>query len=145
MRQITILIVLLSLAACGGTVTRLGPGKELEAVHDFVTASQLVEVQRIRMYDQIKWLYVNDHFIVLPERRGNHLVQFRSRCDQLRERQWSGGMIDHRVSARHLYSDHDTIRGCVIGHIYELSDDQLEELRYLGDAPGEEIFMTSEE
>ena len=146
MRLTTILIVLLTLAACGGTVTRTGPGKELEAVHDFVAASQLVEVQHIRLYDQIKWLYVNDHFVVLPEqRRGHHLIQFRARCDELRERQWSASMVDHRVSARHLYSDHDTIRGCVIGHIYELSDDQLEELRYLGDAPGEEVFVTSEE
>ncbi len=145
MRLIPILIVTLTLTACGGTVTRLSPGKELEAVNDFVAASQLVEVQRIRLYDQIKWLYVNDHFVVLPERRGHHLIEFRARCDELRERQWTAGMIDHRVSARHLYSDHDTIRGCVIGRIYELSEDQLEELRYLGDAPGEEVFMSSEE
>lgn len=145
MRIATIVTLLLTLSACGGTVTRLGPGKELEAVHDYIAAAELVEVQRIRLYDEIKWLYVNDHFVVLPERRGNHLIQFRSRCDELRERQWSAGMIDHRVSARHLYSDHDTIRGCVIHHIYELSDAQLEELRYLGDAPGQEVFMMSEE
>lgn len=120
MRLTTISIALLTLAACGGTVTRLGPGKELEAVHDFVAASQLVEVQRIRLYDQLRWVYVNDHFVVLPERRGNHLVQFCSRCDELRVPQWTGSMVDHRVSARYLYSDHDTIRGCVIRHIYEL-------------------------
>ena len=145
MRLIPILIVTLTLTACGGTVTRVGPGKELEAVNDFVAASQLEEVHRIRLYDQIKWLYVNDHYVVLPERRGSHLIEFRSRCDELRETRWTVGMIDHRVSSRYLYSDHDTIRGCVIGHIYELSDAQLEELRYLGDAPGEEVFMTSEE
>ncbi|MDJ0909125.1 MAG: DUF6491 family protein [Woeseiaceae bacterium] len=145
MRLTTILIVLLTLTACGGTVTRLGPGKELEAVRDYVAASELTEVQRIRVWEQIKWLYVNDHFIVLPQRRSVHLIEFRSRCDELRQRQWAAGMIDHRVSARYLYSDHDTIRGCVIRHIYELSDLQLEELRYLGDAPGEEIFMTSED
>ena len=146
MRITTILTATLILTACAGTATRVSsPGKELEAVHDFVAASQLVEVERLRLYDEIKMLYVNDHFIIIPERRGHHLIQFRSRCDELQERQWAAGMIDRRVSSRYLYSDHDTIRGCVIGHIYELSNAQLEELRYLGDAPGEEVFMTSEE
>ncbi len=145
MRLTTILVALLTLAACGGTVTHIGPGKDLGALHDFIAASELVEVQRIRLYDQLKWVYVNDHFVVLPQRRGTHLVQFRSRCDELRVPRWSASMVDHRVSARYLYSDHDTIRGCVIRHIYELSDAQLEDLRYLGDAPGEEVFVTSEE
>ena len=53
-------------------------------------------------------------------------------------------MIDIRVSGRILYADFDTIRGCSIGKIYELPEAQLEELRVLGDAPGNDVFITKE-
>ena len=145
MKLIPVLVATLTLAACGSTVKQIQPGKELEAVRDFVSAAELAEVNRIRLYEQLKYLYVNDHYVIIPERRGNHLIEFRGRCDQLREREWRSGMIDIRVTAHHLYADHDTIRGCTIGAIYELSDDQLEELRALGDAPGAEIFVAPEE
>ena len=145
MRLIPILIVTLIISACGGTVERVAPGKELEGVRDFITAEELAEVERIRLYDQVKWLYVNDHFVLLPQRQNTHLIEFRGRCDELRQSRWSSGMIDIRVTARYLYSDHDTIRGCVIGRIYEISDAQITELSMLGDAPGPEVFVTNEE
>ncbi len=137
---------LTSLTLCGcamsGEVT--SPGKDLEAVRDFVVASELQEINSVRLNEQIKILYVNDYYVILPNRRDRYLIEFRGRCSELRERKWVSDMIDVRVNAKMLYSDFDTIRGCVIGKIYELEESQLEELRVLGDAPGNEISVSHE-
>jgi len=142
MRNHIVIATFLLLTACtnsGGTVT--APGKELEAVRDFVVAVELEEVKMIRRSDQLKYLYVNDYFIVLETRRGDFLLEMKGRCTELRRRLWTSDMIDFRVSTRLLYADYDTIRGCGIDTIYILSEAQLEELRVLGDAPGNDVFI----
>lgn len=135
--QIAVLLTL-ALAACGGTVERNGPGMETEAVRDFVATSDLNEVNKMRMREQIRYKYINDYFVVVPQRGQYHLVEFRGRCTELRQRTWDAGMVDHRTNSRNLYSDRDTIRGCVIGRIFALTDSQVADLRVLGDAPGDE-------
>ena len=142
MRNPIAVVTLLLLTACtnsGGTVT--APGKELEAVRDFVVAVELEEVKMIRRWEQLKYLYVNDYFIILQTRRGDYLVEMKGRCSVLQSRNWTSDMIDIRVSTRILYADFDTIRGCGIGSIYILPEAQLEELRVLGDAPGNDVFV----
>ena len=146
MRNYIAVVTLLLLTACtnsGGTVT--APGKELEAVRDFVVAVELEEVNMIRRSDQLKYLYVNDYFIILQTRRGDYLVEMKGRCAVLQSRKWSSDMIDIRTSTRMLYADFDTIRGCAIDTIYILPEAQLEELRVLGDAPGNDVFIPQTE
>ncbi|MDJ0939455.1 MAG: hypothetical protein QNJ00_06800 [Woeseiaceae bacterium] len=135
------ILSLLALTACGGQVTTAGPGKENEAVLDFVATSELPAHEKIQLEEQIKYIYVNDYFVVVPTRRGKYLVEFRGRCSELRRPKWTSDMIDHRVSARLLYADHDTIRGCRIGVFYELSEPKFNELAALGDAPGAESYL----
>jgi len=135
----------LALTACATTVEPVSPGKELEAVRDFIVATELREVDNMHRYDQLKYLYVNDYYVVVPTKRGDFLIEFRGRCTELRSPKWTGDMIDIRVSTRLLYAGFDTIRGCVIRKIYPLSEPQLEELRYLGDAPGNEQFIPQED
>jgi hypothetical protein len=137
-------LALLALSACSTSPPRQWPGKETEAVRDFVLVSELHEVDRVRRYDQMKYLYVNDFFVVFQTRRGDYLMEIRGRCTELRSRLWTSDMIDIRASTRVLYAGHDTIRGCVIDKIYELPEPQLEELRLLGDAPGEDEFIPQE-
>lgn len=144
MRLHIAILALLALSACTSSSPRKWPGKETEAVRDFVVVSELYEVDRIRLYEQMKYLYVNDFFIVFQTSRGDYLMELRGRCTELRRRFWTSDMIDIRVSARVLYAGHDTIRGCVIDKIYELPEPQLEELRLLGDAPGEDEFIPQE-
>ena len=144
MRLHIAVLVLLALSACSTTSTAHWPGKELEAVRDFVVVTELKQVKKIRLYEQMKYLFVNDFYIVFQTSRGDYLIEFRGRCTELRRRFWTADMIDIRVSARMLYADHDTIRGCVIGKIFELPEPQLEELRILGDAPGENQFIPQE-
>ncbi len=141
MRLLITVIALLALTGCSNSVTRESHGKETEAVKDFIVAAELPEVAKIKLDGEIRYIYVNDDFVVLPTRKDYYLVEFRGTCYQLRSRHWTSDMIDIRVTKRLLYAKFDTIRGCVVGRIYELSEPQLEELRYLGDAPGEEQFI----
>ena len=144
MRMHIAVLLSLAVAACSTSVERISPGKDIEAVRDFVVASELQEVNNLRLTEQIKILYVNDFFVIIPMRRDKYLIEFRGRCSELRERKWVAGMVDIRVNSKILYSDYDTIRGCAIGRIYELEESQLEELRVLGDAPGNEIPVAQE-
>ena len=137
-------VLSLFLCACASTETPDAPGKELEAVRDFVVVSELQAYDKIQMVEQIKYYYVNDHYIVLPTKRGNYLVEFRGRCSELRRPQWSADMVDHRTSARLLYADDDTIRGCRIDRFYSLSEQKLNELAALGDAPGRSTYLGGE-
>ena len=141
MRLLITVIALLALTGCSHSGTRERHGKETEAVKDFIAAAELPEVGKIYLDDEIRYFYVNDDFVVIPTKNDYYLVEFRGTCYQLRSRRWTSDMIDIRVTKRLLYAKFDTIRGCVVGRIYELSDAQLEELRYLGDAPGEEQFI----
>ena len=141
MRLLITVIVLLTLTGCSHSVTRESHGKETEAVKDFIAAAELPEVAKIRLDDEIRYFYVNDDFVIIPMRKDYYLVEFRGTCYQLRAKHWTSDMVDFRVTKRLLYAKFDTIRGCVVGTIYELSEAQLEELRYLGDAPGEEQFI----
>ena len=145
MRLHITVVISLALTACSAPVEKLSPGKETEAVRDFVVVSELKQIDRIRRYEQIKYLYVNDFFIVFPTRRLDYLIEFRGRCTELRRRQWTSDMIDIRTSGRIIYAGSDTLRGCVIDKIWELPEAQLEELRVLGDAPGNDEFMPGAE
>ncbi|MBT8100318.1 MAG: hypothetical protein KJO82_11230 [Gammaproteobacteria bacterium] len=138
MKVLVVFLLSVALVGCGGTVERKGPGLETEAVRDFVATSELTEVSRMRMREQIKYKYINDYYVVVPQRKEVHLVEFQGRCPELRNRYWDAGMVDHRTNTRNLYSDRDTIRGCVIGKIFPLTDAQVVELSMLGDAPGNE-------
>jgi len=126
----------LVLAACGSSGHRVMPGKQVDAVRDFVVVNELPEVDQIRNFDQVKYLYVNDYFVVFPTKSDPYLIEFQGRCDELRQRYWTSDMIDIRVTANSLHADYDTLRGCKIDKIYELSEPQLNELRHLGDPPG---------
>ena len=137
-------LALMALCGCATSGDMKVPGKDLEAVRDFVIASELQEINSIRLNEQIKILYVNDYYVILPNRSDRYLIEFRGRCTELRERKWVSDMIDIRVNSKMLYSDYDTIRGCVIGRIFEIEESQLEELRVLGDAPGNGISVSHE-
>lgn len=142
MRLPAAIVLPLLLSACAGMQSEVDPpGKELEAVRDFVVVSELEALKKIRLEDQLKYYYVNDHYVVLPTRRGNYLVEFRGACSELRSARWTGDMIDHRTSARLLYADHDTIRGCRITTFYGLSGPKLHELASLGDSPGRASYL----
>ena len=121
----------LFLIACASSSSPSPEGRYVESVRDFIEVSQLTEVDLIRHQEQTKYLYVNQYFVVMPAGRDHYLIEFRKPCEAMTRRVWTGDMIDIRVSARVLHADHDTLRGCNIDKIYELSEAQLHELSTL--------------
>jgi len=132
------LIVIAVISACSSTTQR---PQEVEAVRDFVAAAELQEVDEIRLSQALSYTYVNDLFVTIPTRRGDYLVEFLRICYELRQSQFTPDMADVRNNPNILRSRFDTIRGCRISKIYEITEAQRAELRNLGDAPGDEIFL----
>ena len=135
-----------AVAAClalGACTTTVKP-QEIEAVRDFVAANELTEVDQIRLTQQMSYTYVNDRYVIIPTRRGDFLAEFRRDCRELRRSRFTEDMIDRRDNQNIIRARFDTIRGCVIGRIYEISEGQRAELHDLGDAPGDEIFLPDE-
>lgn len=142
MSKTLLIIATLAMSACSVTTTQ---PQEIEATHDFVAASELTEVSEIRLTRQLSYTYVNDRFVTVPTRSGDYLVEFQRNCHELRETRFDAHMVDERDNTNVLRSKFDTIRGCRIGTMYEITEAQKEELKALGDAPGDEVFVNDEE
>ncbi len=140
MKRTATLIAALALSAC---VTGYDP-QEIEAVRDYIAANQLEEVDRIRRNDQASYTYINDYFVIVPSRRESYLAEFVSECRELRQT-FDQSMQDTRTDTIWLRSRFDTIRGCRIGAFYAINEAQRIELRELGDAPGDEVFLPEDE
>ncbi len=142
MNKILILPALLAVAACSSTSQR---PQEIEAVRDYIVAAELEEVTEIRMREQLSYTYVNDRFVTIDTRRGDYLLEFNRDCWELRRNDFTPEMVDVRDSPNVLRSRFDTIRGCRIAKMYEITAEQRVELTALGDAPGDEVFLPGEE
>jgi hypothetical protein len=132
------------LLVCAGCATSQ-PAQEIEAVRDFVAANELEEFDKVRYHGDLRYKYVNDRYVTVTGRGGPYLVEFRRDCRELRFREFTPEMVDRPIDKNTLNARFDTIRGCRIGTIYGLTPEQLEELRNLGDAPGDEVFLPDEE
>lgn len=105
-----------------------------QAIEDFVAVSELEEASEIRHRDQLHYEVLNDHHVILKDRKKSYLIRFIRRCVELRDNLTI--TPDVRYEAHVLRSRFDTIRGCRIAAIYPINDGQVEELKSLGDAPG---------
>ncbi len=132
---------LLAIIAVGGCSSTSQPSREVEAVRDFVVAAELEEVAEIRLWRQMSYTHLNVRFVIIPTRRGDYLVEFQRDCRELNRIDITPEMVDVRHNQHVLRAKFDTIRGCRIARIYEISEAQSEELKVLGDAPGDEIFL----
>lgn len=141
MTKLPLGLALLVLGACAtGTVPQ-----EIEAVRDYIVAAELPEVDEIRYSRQLSHGYVNDRFVTVPTRRGDYLVELTRDCPDLRRNDFTPEMIDRRTSTNVIRPRFDTIRGCHIDKMYALTEEQYKELKSLGDAPGDEVFIPDEE
>lgn len=115
--------------------------EENEAVLDYIYASELEEVDQIRFFQQYSYTYVNDRYVTIPTYAGDYLVEFTRTCPELRQSRFTSEMVDYPDDNRTLRARFDTIRGCRIGKIYEVTAAQAEELAELGDAPGDDVYL----
>ena len=142
MNKLLTVSTLLIIAACSSTTQS---PQEIEAVRDYVVAAELEEVTQIRLREQMRYTYVNDRFVTIPTRRGDYLVELQRDCWELRRNDFTPEMVDVRHNQNVLRARFDTIRGCRIAKMYEITAAQRTELTALGDAPGDEIFLPGEE
>jgi len=141
MRLTLLLPAILLLAACSSTSTQ---PQEIEATRDFVAANDLTEVKEIRLQRDFRYTYVNDRFVIVPTRRGNYLAELNRDCYELRQNTFTPEMVDVRDNKNVLRARYDTVRGCRIATIYEVNEAQVAELQELGDAPGDEVFLSGD-
>jgi hypothetical protein len=120
---------MLSLTACATT-----PEEEVSATKDFIEVNDLLEVAAIRSMGNFDLEPLNDYFEMVETTTGNFLLEYYTRC---REFEPNRVRADVRKDPRTIYAKHDTFRGCRIKAFYEITLDQVEELRELGKAPGE--------
>ena len=130
------------LAACSATTE---VPQETEAVRDFIAAADLIEIDRVRTGRNTNHTYVSDHFVIIKGDREDALAEFSRRCYDLTRTDFTPQMVDTRRDPSHIHAKFDTIRGCHIDRLYELTPEQAEELRRLGDAPGDEVFIPPKE
>lgn len=135
---------LVALSGLGGCNLNPFQEEENEAVLDFIYTNDLQEVDKIRFFQQYHYTYINDQYVTIPASSGDYLVEFTRTCPELRQSRFTPEMVDYRDDNRTLRAGFDTIRGCRIGTIYQVTAEQAAELAELGDAPGEDIYLGDE-
>lgn len=118
-----------SLLLLAGCATGVEP-TEVRAVRDFLALTDLEQVDRIRLYRQPVFTYVNDYFITASVAERHYLIEFDGRCRALRARGLSISTIDHRQDLSYLKVP-DTIRGCNTVRIFKATVEELVEIKEL--------------
>lgn len=134
MNKLTLACVLAALSACASVP--LYPEPDNQAVVDFIVSNELTEVKRIRKYDSDSLLFVNGLYVVYRGKK-EYLLEFRRHCAELRNNDWIPADIRH--DHRYLRARLDTMRGCIIEKIYPITSEQRNELRELGETPGQRL------
>ncbi len=137
MKQILLLIAVLALGACA---TKETSQKEIiertqnQAVIDFIEVRGLQEVDKMRSTERDSWDTITITYILYKTRRDRYLVEFARPCYELRDNREV--TPDMRSNANYIRAKFDTLRGCRIARIYELSSEEADELENIGEAPG---------
>ena len=118
-----------SILLLAGCATAVEP-TEVRAVRDFLALTDLRQVERIRLYRQPMFTYVNDYFVTASVGERHYLVEFNGRCRALRARGLTVSTIDQRQDLSYLKVA-DTIRGCNIERIFRATVEELVEIKEL--------------
>ena len=131
MKRYVSVLVLMFLAACATT----GQEERSNAVKDFIEVNELEKVDAIRTFDRIEQRVLNDRFVIVSTRREQYLLEYSYPCreDPFTRRP----RPDIRRDSTAIYAGSDTFRGCQIRAFYAITEDQAQELKNIGKAPGE--------
>ena len=131
MKQIALVIALVAMSACATTQ----PEVDKASVEDFIAVRELPQLDRIRTDSTDGWYELNNYYVIYQTRRGDYLFQFSRRCWELDDQRVTP---DKRWDAKTIRARFDTLRGCRIDNIYGLTETDSEELKRLGESPGED-------
>lgn len=124
---------MLAVALVLGACATARPQIDKEAIEDFISVRSLEQVDRIRTDTSEGFYELNQYYVIYQTRRGDYLFEFARRCWELGERRVTP---DERWDNNAIRARFDTLRGCRIANIYELTETDAEELKQLGEAPG---------
>ena len=125
MHRVLLIASAVFIAACAGAPTEQGVVAKNDAVEDYIVAAELPPVDVMRTNDQMRHRIITDRYIILQDRKTNHLITFKRRCRELRE---SKVTPDIRHESNRLRARFDTYRGCQIDKMYEINAGQAQEL-----------------
>ncbi len=131
-----LLATLVLLAGCASQTQGVPEIDDSDAVDDFVAINELEKVDAARTTNSFDYGYLTDRYVVVTTRRSYYLVQLYGRCPELTDVN-ADVQPDIRYEAKALRPGVDTIRGCRIKNIYEIDEAQAQELKQIGEAPGE--------
>lgn len=132
MKALGLLAVVLLLGACATTDRE----EDVTATKDFIEVNDLPEAKFIRTLGEVTDEVLNERYVIVTVRDEHFLIEYAHRCDE--DPFSSRVKPDVRRDARRIYPLADTFRGCQIRTIYPISADQAQELREIGEAPGED-------
>ena len=130
MKLLATVILLILFAGCATS----SESEVSDAVSDYIKAAELKEQDSIRTMGKFSYRIISQRYVTLETHKENYLVEFSRRCHELTQYEVTP---DIRYETNILRSRFDTIRGCRIGQIYAIDKGQAEELRDLGEAPGD--------
>lgn len=132
-----LLVATAVLAACAGQDSKepTEADKAVQAVRDLIEVRGLQEVDRIKTSGRDSWNSIENWFLIYETRRDTYLVEFNRRCYELDDD--TRIVMDERWDSSAVRARFDTIRGCRIGRIYLLNEEDVAELENIGEAPGE--------
>jgi len=137
MKQPVMAIALIALCACAAQdapqkVT--GEDVQNQAIMDFVNVREIAEVDKIRSRERDGWDELTMTYIIYKARRDRYLVEFARPCYELRDN--TEITPDYRSDSNAIRARFDTLRGCRIARIFALNQDEADELKNIGEAPG---------
>ncbi len=136
MKSTALLLACVLLTACASQ----DPAKEqstqdaTQAIRDFIAVRDLQNVDKISTSSSDSWTKLDQYFLLYEGRRDSYLVEFVRRCFELDDN--SRIVPDERRSGSNIYARFDTIRGCRVQHLYELTEHEVAELESIGEAVG---------
>ncbi len=134
MKRIT--AVLLLVAGCASQPQGVPEIDDSGAIDDFVAINGLDPVDVARTANDFDYDFLSDRYAVVRTRRSYYLAQMFGRCPALMNVN-ADVPPDLRYDAKAIRPGVDTIRGCRIKNIYEIDKTQAQELKQIGEAPGE--------
>lgn len=131
-RNGVIVIAALAISACASepTAPPAATDEKDQVVLDFMEVRELEEVKQIRGAERRSFEKVSPSYIIYKPRRGEFLVEFDRPCYEI----WNNLFLSADDTLLHntLRARYDRIRGCRIGRIFALSDEDRDDLEQIG-------------
>lgn len=133
MKKLIMLGTIVLLSACATTSDQ----HITDAVTDFIQVAELTPENTIRIRRGYNYTVISQRYVTLKSHNDYYLAEFTRNCHELDDQ--TRVPPDYRYDANVLRARFDTIRGCRIAKLYPIEEWQAEELKDLGDAPGDQF------